>query len=82
LACGAAGRRRPTRFAHSLIPCVNAFQFSAFQFFSFSLQRGRRRPTRFAHSLIPCVNAFQFSAFQLFSSAETPLPYPLTPLAF
>jgi hypothetical protein len=28
------GRRCPTRFAHSLIPCVNAFQFSAFQLFS------------------------------------------------
>ena len=27
------GRRRPTRFALFLIPCVSAFQFSAFQLF-------------------------------------------------
>ncbi len=31
------GRRCPTRFAHSLIPCVNAFQIFSFQYFSVSV---------------------------------------------
>jgi hypothetical protein len=75
---GDAAALPASRFSGAL--ARSAFQFSAFQHFSFSLQRGRRRPTRFALFRSPCaqrLSVFSFSAFQLFSSAGTPPPYSL-----